>query len=406
MRKHPSPSRQRRRPPFGTLWVVRQNRPTSATVQTVSVDLGPRSYTVRIARGARTALPEVTASLAGIQQIVVVADATVAELHWEQISPLLPPGTLRVDVPPGESSKSLATASRIYDALAAARFERNDLIVALGGGMVGDLAGFVAATWLRGVRFLQMPTTLEAAVDAAVGGKTAVNHPAGKNLIGVFHQPGAVLIDTELLDTLPARDFVAGLAESVKHAAACDPAFFEWHEHAATQILGREVPTLEELIAWNCRIKAGIVSRDERERDLRAILNFGHTIGHALEHALAFDLRHGECVALGMLAENEIARRRGWLSADAVDRVRRLLERLGLPTRLPRAVTAEAVLTACRLDKKVRASAVHMILLEDWGRPRRAADVTDEEIAASLQVLSGAPDSGLRSLRTDAQRTD
>ncbi len=371
---------------------------------TVSVDLGPRSYPVRIGRGARTGLPEVISSLAGIRQIAVIADATVAELHWERIAPVLPPGTLRFDVPPGESSKSLATASGLYDALAAARFERNDLIVALGGGMVGDLAGFVAATWLRGVRFLQMPTTLEAAVDAAVGGKTAVNHPAGKNLIGVFHQPSAVLIDTDLLDTLPARDFVAGLAESVKHAAVCDPEFFQWHEHAAAEILRREAQTVDELIAWNCRIKAGIVARDERERDLRAILNFGHTIGHALEHSLAFELRHGECVALGMLAENEISRRRGWLAADTGARVRSLLERLGLPARLPCAVSAEAVLSACRLDKKVRAGAVHMILLEDLGRPRRAVDVTDGEIAASLRVLNNstsgpAPPSG--ALRPD-----
>jgi 3-dehydroquinate synthase len=361
---------------------------------TVSVDLGSRSYLVQIGRGVRTGLPDLLSSLGGTQQIAVVADATVAKLHWDRIAPLLPPGTLRFDVPPGESSKSLATASGLYDALATARFERSDLIVALGGGMVGDLAGFVAATWLRGVRFLQMPTTLEAAVDASVGGKTAVNHPAGKNLIGVFHQPSAVLIDTELLDTLPARDFVAGLAESVKHAAACDPAFFEWHEQAAAGILCREPETLDELITWNCRIKAGIVARDERERDLRAILNFGHTIGHALEHALAFELRHGECVALGMLAENEISRRRGWLAAETNVRVRGLLERLGLPTRLPCAVSAEAVLTACRLDKKVRAGAVHMILLEDLGRPRRAVDVTDEEIAASLLALNSAPDRG------------
>lgn len=363
-------------------------------MRTVCVELGPRSYVIRIARRARTALPEAVAALRTVGQIAVIADATVIELHWERIRPLLPPQVLRFDLPSGESSKSLTAAARLYDALAAARFERDDLILALGGGVVGDLAGFVAATWLRGVRFIQMPTTLEAAIDAAVGGKTAVNHPAGKNLIGAFHQPSAVIVDTELLETLPQRDFAAGLAESVKHAAIGDPAFFQWHERACEAIRRREAETIDELIAWNCRIKAEIVSVDEHERDLRAILNYGHTIGHALEHVLGFELRHGECVALGMIAENHIARTRGWLGADPVTRIRRLLERLGLPTCLPRAVPPQDVLAACRLDKKVRAGAVHMVLLEDLGRPRRAADVTETEVAASLRAITAAPDSG------------
>jgi 3-dehydroquinate synthase len=337
------------------------------------------------------ALPEVIAGLGSIRQIAVVADAAVAQLHWERIRPQLPPNAQRIDVPPGESSKSLATAAWLYDALASARFERDGLIVALGGGMVGDLAGFVAGTWLRGVRFIQMPTTLEAAIDASVGGKTAINHPSGKNLIGVFHQPSAVIVDTELLDTLPARDFAAGLAESVKHAAVRDPVFLDWHERACEAILRREAETLDELIAWNCRIKAEIVSLDERERELRAILNYGHTIGHALEHVLAFELRHGECVALGMIAENEIARRRGWLGGEACARIRRMLERFGLPAALPNGVAVGSVLAACRQDKKVRAGAVHMVLLEGWGRARRAADVTDEEIAAALRALARAP---------------
>ncbi len=278
-------------------------------------------------------------------------------------------------------------ASRIYDALAAARVEREDAVIAVGGGMVGDLAGFVAGTWLRGIRFIQVPTSLEAAVDASVGGKTAVNHAQGKNLIGVFHQPMAVIIDTDFMGTLPDRDFMAGLGESVKHALVRDPEFLTWHESLANAIVARQPEVLVELIARNCEIKAEVVGQDEREQNLRAVLNFGHTVGHAIEHLLEFELRHGECVALGIIVANELACSRGMLNRGLAERVRSLFERLGLPTRLPRALNSADVLATCRMDKKVRAQAVTFVLIRGAGEPVRVTDIADAEIVAALCAI-------------------
>jgi 3-dehydroquinate synthase len=295
-----------------------------------------------------------------------------------------------VRFPSGEASKSLHQAERLYSELASARVSRRDLIVTLGGGVAGDLGGFVAATWMRGVRFIQIPTTLLAAVDASVGGKTGINHAAGKNLIGAFHQPAAVLIDIDFLETLPPREYVAGLAESVKHAVIRDATLLEWHEQHLDQIIARQPDVQEGLITRSCEIKAEIVAQDERENDLRMILNHGHTIGHALEYLLDYELRHGECVALGMIVENELARRRGVLSNDTAQRIATLIERLGLPTRLPRALAPEAVVDTCGLDKKARAGAAHFVLLQGLGQPLRVADVADEEIAAALQIVQPA----------------
>jgi 3-dehydroquinate synthase len=291
-------------------------------------------------------------------------------------------------VEPGERSKSLETAATLYDQLADAKIARDDVIVAFGGGVVGDLGGFVAATWLRGVRCVQVPTTLLAAVDASVGGKTGLNHTQGKNLIGVFQQPAAVVIDPDLLSTLPAREYSAGLAESVKHAAIRDPALLAWQEDQHAEILARDGIALERLIARNCEIKAEIVARDEREAGVRAILNYGHTLGHAIEHVLGYELRHGECVALGIVAENELARARGQLRRDVAERIRTLLETFALPVRLPRAVDPDGILAACRMDKKTRSEAVNFILLRDVGDPCRVADVSDAEIVAALAAVA------------------
>jgi 3-dehydroquinate synthase len=232
-----------------------------------------------------------------------------------------------------------------------------------------------------------MPTTLLAAIDASIGGKTGVNHSAGKNLIGAFHQPEAVLVDLDFLETLPPREYVAGLAESVKHAVIRDAALLEWHEQHVDQIAARRPEVQEELITRSCEIKAEIVARDEREHDLRMILNHGHTIGHALEHLLNYELRHGECVALGMLAENELARARGILAAKTAERIAALIERLGLPTRLPRALDADEVADTCRLDKKVRGGVVHFVLLKGLREPERVRDISAKEIAEALRVV-------------------
>lgn len=318
---------------------------------------------------------------------MVIADRHVADLHLDRLLEAVDPPPTVIKVPPGEASKSLAVAGELYDALAAARVERGGLVLTFGGGMVGDLGGFVAAMWLRGINFVQVPTTLLAAVDASVGGKTGVNHPSGKNLIGAFHQPRAVVIDVDFLSTLERRDIAAGLAESVKHALIRDEEFFGWHEQHADAIMAREPAVLVELIARNCQIKADVVGRDEREHDLRAILNFGHTIGHAFEHLLGYELRHGECVGLGMLAVNELTCDRGQLDRRVASRTRALLNRLGLPTRLPRRVEPEEVVAACRMDKKVRGGRVNFVLISAPGRIVRVADVTDREIIAAVDTL-------------------
>ena len=320
-------------------------------------------------------------------QAVVVADQTVADLHLDRLVPCLPPSPVVLTFQTGEASKSLTRVEQLCEQLADARVERQAVVVAFGGGVAGDLAGFVAAVWLRGVRFVQVPTSLLAAVDAAVGGKTGVNLRAGKNLIGAFHQPLAVIVDTDFLQTLAARDFAAGLAESVKHAVIRDPEFQNWHEAHAGEIVGRDPAVISHLIARNCEIKAVVVARDEREAGPRAILNYGHTIGHALEHLLGYELRHGECVALGMLAENELACARGWLGRPEADRVRNLLARLGLPVALAQPVQPDDVWAACQVDKKVRDAAVHFVLVRSVGDPMRVTDISAAEVARALQAI-------------------
>lgn len=360
-------------------------RPTGL-IRTVSVRTPSRRYTIRIGPGASAELPALIAGAPGPRRVLVITDQTVARLHGATLERLAPSAAWVV-VSPGDQSKSLAQAAAIYDRLCEIRLGRSDLIVAFGGGMIGDLAGFVAGTWQRGVPLVQVPTTLEAAVDASIGGKTAVNHAHGKNLIGVFHQPHAVLMDTEFLATLPDRDFLAGLAESVKHAVIRDAAFLRWHEQNRGAILRREPPTLARLIERNCRIKAEVVRQDERETDLRAILNYGHTVGHALEHLLHFELRHGECVALGMLVENEIAVARQALPRGVAERVRALLAALGLPLHLPQPLDPAEVAAACRMDKKNQAGATHFVLISNVGAPQRVSNVLDEELAAALDSI-------------------
>lgn len=346
------------------------------------------SYDVLVGPGVCGSLDANISRLNGVRRIAIIADARVAELHLETLTASLSESPTVLLFPPGEASKTLAQAAQLYDGLAAAQMERGDLIVTFGGGVAGDLGGFVAATWLRGVRYIQVPTTVEAAVDASVGGKTAVNHPIGKNLIGAFHPPSAVVIDTDFLATLPQRDFVAGLAESVKHAVIRDAAFLAWHENNIGPIVARDSTASVELIARNVSIKAAVVEADEHEARLRQILNYGHTLGHAIEHVLDYELRHGECVALGMIAENEIAARRGLLERDVAARIEGVLAALGLPARLPRAVDLSKIVARTRHDKKVAGGAVTFVLLHALGEPVWVNDVRDEEIAAALTRIT------------------
>lgn len=355
-------------------------------VREIRVELGSRSYLVRVGRGILPEIGALTRQLCPAPTAAVITDSNVGPLYAGPVVASLERagyGVRLVTVPAGDASKSLAQAAMLYDEMAAGRIERASPLIALGGGMVGDLTGFVAATWLRGVPFIQCPTTVEADVDASVGGKTGVNHPAGKNMVGAFYQPRLVLMDVGTLDTLDDRDFRAGLAESVKHGAIRDAEFFAWHERNADRILAREPEIVTELLARNVRIKAEVVSCDEREAGLRAILNFGHTIGHAVESLLRYEWRHGECVAVGMVAAARLAARRSLMAPGDLERLVSLLRRLGLPTKVPDHLDMARIVDLTRLDKKVSAGKVRFVLVTDFGRTTVVDDVTPEEIRAA-----------------------
>lgn len=320
-------------------------------------------------------------------RVAVIADATVAELHREPLKEALPASAHWIEFPPGEGNKSLSVLNHLLDGLAEAQLDRHDVVVTFGGGLAGDMGGFAAAIWMRGVRFVQVPTTIEAAVDAAVGGKTAVNHAVGKNMVGAFHQPSAVVMDTDFLETLPQRDLIAGYAESIKHACIRDPEFFEWHVANVDAMVARDPGITAEAIQRNVAIKADVVAQDEKEHGLRAILNHGHTVGHAIELRAEYGLRHGECVALGMLVENEIAVRRGLLDAGLANRVRELVAAIGLPTVLPAAIPAEQILSAAERDKKNRGGKTVYLVITGFGETSRIDDVRDEEVVAALETI-------------------
>ncbi len=323
------------------------------------------------------------------ERVAVIADSTVAELYGEAaLSPLRGAGYTAelLTFPPGEASKTLETAAGLYDELLARRLDRRSAIIALGGGVTGDLGGFVAATYLRGIPWAVVPTTLLAQVDAAIGGKTGVDHPRGKNLIGAFHQPRFVLTDPELLSTLPRRELHAGLAEVTKSALIWDEALFRFIEENLTALLAGDLAALEEAIAGAARVKAEVVSRDEREGGLRRILNFGHTLGHALEAATGYrDFLHGEAVAWGMLAAVWLSHERGFLDSTARARVKAVLRRLPRPP-LPK-LSPRELLGYIRHDKKVLGGRLHFVLLRRIGEAVADTGIREEDLLAALEYL-------------------
>jgi 3-dehydroquinate synthase len=347
---------------------------------TVDVALGDRTYDIIIGRDVLPSLGARVAALRPGVRTAIVTDRTVAK-HWlEQAEASLSAAgiaTSRIIVEEGEGSKSYAGLEKVSEALIAARIERNDLVIALGGGVVGDLAGFAAAILRRGVDFVQVPTSLLAQVDSSVGGKTGVNSPQGKNLLGAFHQPVLVIADTSVLDTLSPRQFRAGYAEVAKYGILGDEAFFSWLEANAADIFSGGAAR-EHAIATSCRAKAVIVSRDEREAGERALLNLGHTFGHALEAATGFSDRlfHGEGVSVGMVLAAEFSASLGMISQDDADRVERHLAAVGLPTHLQDIAgftqeglaDADALLALMAQDKKVKRGKLTFILLEAVGR--------------------------------------
>jgi len=336
-------------------------------VQTLKVDVGHSQYLITIGSGllADRALIE---SQAPGRDVMVVTNTTVARLYLGRLREGLGERSISECIlPDGEQHKTLQTAGWVFDELVGKKLNRDAIVLALGGGVVGDIAGFAAACYQRGIGYAQIPTTLLAQVDSSVGGKTGVNHTGGKNLIGAFHQPLAVIADTDTLSTLPDRELSAGLAEVIKYGCIADLEFLGWLESNMEKLLGRDVEALTYAVARSCEIKASIVGEDERERGRRAILNFGHTFGHAIEAATDFErYLHGEAVALGMVMAADFSHELGLIDTAAKERVDGLLRRAGLPTEAPKVGAARA-LELMRMDKKVLAGEVRLVLLERLG---------------------------------------
>jgi 3-dehydroquinate synthase len=342
-------------------------------MRVVKVPLGDRSYSILIGPGLLARLGTECQQLKLDRRCAVLSDRNVASHYGKEIERTLQTSgfdPVLVTVPAGETAKGLRTAQICYDTLAAHRLERRSFLVALGGGVVGDLAGFVAATYLRGIPFVQVPTTLLAQVDSSVGGKVGVNLKAGKNLVGAFYQPRLVLCDLKTLGTLPARELRAGLAEVIKYGIIYDAALFSRLERELPKLLELEPEPLADVIARCCEIKAEVVSQDEKEGGLRAILNFGHTIGHAIENSIGYGkYLHGEAISIGQVAAAELSQKLGGLSRGDVRRIRELFQRAGLPTRITlRVGQREKFFAAMALDKKVSKGEIQFVLAEEIGK--------------------------------------
>jgi 3-dehydroquinate synthase len=339
-----------------------------AISSTITVDLGARSYPIVIGSGLLGDF-DLVDYLSG-PDCLVVTNETVGPLYLKAAQKMLPPDGVVVSLPDGEEHKTLETVARVLDELVASHANRDVTVVALGGGVVGDIAGFAAACYMRGVAFIQVPTTLLAQVDSSVGGKTGVNHEQGKNLIGAFHQPRLVLIDTDTLSTLPDRELKAGLAEVIKYGAIADIDFFGWLEANMGELLRKNPDALAYAIQRSCELKAEVVAEDEREAGRRAILNFGHTFGHAIENSLGYgEWLHGEAVAAGMLMAAELSN----MGGGDLSRLRKLIEAAGLPA-CPPAIGAEKMQAAMVMDKKVQAKQLRFVLLRSLGDAHLTSD--------------------------------
>jgi 3-dehydroquinate synthase len=358
-------------------------------VTTVQVLLDDRSYPIRIRPGSLSDIGEALQAEFDTLRLVVVTSPRVAKAHLASVASSLERARVPFDcltVPDGERAKTLRTASRLYDQMLQLGCDRRTVLMGLGGGAVGDLAGFVASTFMRGLPLVQIPTTLLSQVDSSVGGKTAVNHPRGKNLIGTFYQPRVVWIDPDVLATLPRRELRCGMAEVIKAGAIWDAGFFEWLEKHIDALMRLETGPLTEAIARACSIKAEVVGLDEREAGLRALLNFGHTLAHAIENVAGYRrVRHGEAVAMGMVFASRMSELRGLLAEGVADRVATLLGRVGLPTEPPDwSRERSAYLRAVSVDKKMRGEKVAFVVLREIGRAELLR-LSPEEI------LEGAP---------------
>jgi len=362
----------------------------TANITRLTVALGERSYPISIGAGLLADRELLQGAIVG-EQVLLVSNETVAPLYLERLRESLSGKSVGcVILPDGEEHKHLATVQTIYDALIDARHNRGTTLIALGGGVVGDITGFAAASYQRGVNFVQLPTTLLAQVDSSVGGKTGVNHPQGKNMIGAFHQPVAVVIDTDTLASLPLREFRSGLAEVIKYGLICDAEFFFWLEDNLPRLLAREEEALQYAIARCCQAKADVVAADEREGGVRAILNLGHTFGHAIETATQYRCwLHGEAVAFGIILALDLSRRLGLIDAETSARGERLIEAAGLPIAPPEGLPGvDGIIELMGMDKKVIDGALRLVLLRAIGDAFVSADFP-------LQTLQETLTSGL-----------
>jgi len=336
----------------------------------VSVNPGnarDESYKITLASGLFQRVPSLITAVQRqkrlkIHRLAIITDSRLRKIYGKRLSAWFDRPASLFHVPAGEASKCREMKDFLEDRMIAGKFGRDTAIIAFGGGVVGDLAGFVASTYLRGIPCFQVPTTIISQVDSSVGGKTAIDLPSGKNLIGAFYQPAGVFIDVDLLDTLPEGEFVNGMAEVIKHAMIRDPAFFSFLEDHAACILARDRKILVEMLRRSCLIKAAVVSEDPRERDLRKTLNFGHTVGHALETLSGYALHHGQAVSIGMVAEAYLAWKAGYLRSEKYLRLTHLLRRFGLPTRVPESLTPGKIIKAMDFDKKNEGGRIHAAL--------------------------------------------
>ena len=341
-------------------------------MKTLEVSLGDRSYPIYIGSGLISKSELFQPFIAG-QFVYIVSNTTVAPLYSKTLIETISGDAKSVHeiiLPDGESYKDWATIQKIFDALLANGADRKTVIIALGGGVVGDMAGFAAASFMRGIRFIQVPTTLLAQVDSSVGGKTGINHPLGKNMIGAFHQPVAVIADLDTLKTLPPRELSAGLAEVVKHGAIADATFFEWIESHTKELLNCDLTAMGHAVERSCEIKSAVVAADEKESGIRAILNYGHTFGHAIESGLGYgEWLHGEAVACGMVMAADLSARLGHISASDVNRIKRLVDALALPTCAPK-LGSQRFFELMQIDKKTEGGTIRYITLEKIGQAK------------------------------------
>lgn len=359
-------------------------------MHTLTVELGERSYPIYIGSGL-LGQPGLLAPYIRTPRVLIVSNDVVAPLYLHKLIAGLstkdgtPVEVDTVILPDGEHTKTLDTLNRVFDELLARRHERSTTLIALGGGVTGDLTGFAAAVYQRGVNFIQVPTTLLSQVDSSVGGKTGVNHPLGKNMIGAFYQPQCVLADIDVLSTLPVRELQAGLAEVIKYGLLGNVGFFTWLEQHIDALLARDPVLMAEAVKICCEEKARIVAADEKEGGIRALLNLGHTFGHAIEAAMGYGTwLHGEAVGTGMVMAADLSRRLGWISAADALRARRLIERAGLPVCPPAQMSPEQFIDLMSVDKKVQSGRIRFVLLRQLGDAVVEADIDPELLRQTL----------------------